>query len=89
MDESKKIESVRHRPESDQKSLHNAVKRASKDANYISQVVQQHDALEFPAYIISCILSKANLLDDNVIALLNSLNHTVLFRNKYALKQKV
>lgn len=61
MDESKKVESVSHKPETDKESLHNAVKKASKDANFISRVVEQLDTLKFPAYkhqILS--ISKAN-----------------------------
>jgi hypothetical protein len=87
MDESKKIESVRHTPERDQKSIHNAVNKASRDANFISQAVQQLDALQFPAYkyqILNFVKSKST--DENAIAMFNPLNHTVLFRNKYALK---
>lgn len=37
MDESKKIESVRHKPDNEHKSVHNAVNKASKDMNFISQ----------------------------------------------------
>jgi flavin-binding protein dodecin len=66
MDESKKIESVGQGPESDQKSLHNAVERASKDAIYISQVVQQLDAMEFSAYNIKILnFIKSNSTDGN------------------------
>lgn len=37
MDESKKIESVRDKPDNEHKSVHNAVNKASKDMNFISQ----------------------------------------------------
>jgi hypothetical protein len=88
MNKSKKIESVRHRPETDQKPLHNAVNKASKDANFIFRVVEQLNELKFPAYkyqILSFIKSKSS--DDNAIALLKSLNDTVLFRDKYDVKR--
>ena len=48
----------------------------------------QLDALKFPAYkhqILSFIQSRSS--DNNVIGLLNSLNDTVLFRDKYDVKQ--
>ena len=50
MDQSKKVEAVRNKPENDHASVHNAVKKASKDSNFISQVVEQLDTLKFPAY---------------------------------------
>ena len=88
MDESKKIESVRHNPDNEHKSVHNAVNKASNDVNFISQVVEQLDTLKFPAYkhqILSFIQSKSS--DDNAIGLLKSLNDTVLFRDKYDVMQ--
>ena len=88
MDESKKIEAVRHTAENDQESLHNAVNKASKDSNFISQVVEQLDTLKFPAYkhqILSFIQSKTS--DEDVLGLLKSLNDRVLFRDKYDVKQ--
>jgi hypothetical protein len=88
MDQSKKIEAVRHNAEDNQESLHNAVNKASKDSTFISQVVEQLGTLKFPAYkhqILSFIQSRSS--DDNVIGLLNSLNDTVLFRDKYDVKQ--
>ena len=88
MDQSKKIEAVRHNPEDNQESLHNAVRKASKDSTFISEVVEQLDTLKFPAYkhqILSFIQNRSS--DNNVIGLLNSLNDTVLFRDKYDVKQ--
>jgi hypothetical protein len=88
MDRSKKIEAVRHTAENDHESVHNAVNKASKDANFISQVVEQLDTLKFPAYkhqILSFIQDKS--LDENAIGLLKSLNDTVLFRDKYDVMQ--
>ena len=88
MDQSKKIEAVRHNAQDNHESLQNAVNKASKDSNFISQVVGQLDALKFPAYkhqILSFIQSRSS--DNNVIGLLNSLNDTVLFRDKYDVKQ--
>ena len=88
MDQSKKIEAVRHNPQDNHESLHNAVNKASSDSHFISQVVEQLDALKFPAYkhqILSFIQSRSS--DNNVIGLLNSLNNAVLFRDKYDVKQ--
>ena len=88
MDRSKKIESVRHTAENDHESVHNAVNKASKDASFISQVVEQLDTLKFPAYkhhILSFIKDKSS--DENTIGLLKSLNDTVLFRDKYDVMQ--
>ena len=62
--------------------------KASKDSTFISQVIEQLDTLKFPAYkyqILSFIQSRSS--DDNVIGLLKSLNDTVLFRDKYDVKQ--
>jgi hypothetical protein len=87
LDHSKKIEDVRHTAENHE-SIHNAVKKASKDANFISQVVEQLDTLKFPAYkhqILSFIQNKSS--DENAIGLLKSLNDTVLFKDKYDVKQ--
>jgi hypothetical protein len=84
----KKIEAVRHDAEDNQESLHNAVNKASKDSTFISQVVEELDTLKFPAYkhqILSFIQGKTS--DDHVIGLLKSLNDTVLFRDKYEVKQ--
>jgi len=88
MDQSKKIEAVRHTSENDHKSAHNAVNKASNDANFISQVVEQLDTLKFPAYkhqILGFIQDKSS--DENAIGLLKSLNGTVLFQDKYDVKQ--
>ena len=88
MDKSKKIEAVRHKAEDDHESVHNAVNKASKDANFISQVVEQLDTLKFPAYkhqILSFIQDKSS--DQNAIALLKSLNDTILFQDKYDVKK--
>src|SRR5688572_12263573 len=89
MDRSKKIEVVRHTAENHE-SVHNAVKKASKDANFISQVVEQLDTLKFPAYkhqILTFIQDKSS--DENVIGLLKSLNDTVLFQDKYDVKKRI
>ena len=88
MDQSKKIKAVRHNADDNEESLHDAVDKASKDSTFISQVVEQLDTLKFPAYkhkILSFIQSRSS--DNNIIGLLNSLNDTVLFRDKYAVKQ--
>ena len=90
MDRSKKIEAVRHTAENDRESVQNAVKRASEDSNFISQVVDQLENLKFPAYkhqILSFIQNKSS--DNNTIGLLKSLNDAVLFQNKYAVKQRL
>ena len=88
MDRSKKIEAVRHTAENDRESVQKAVKKASEDSNFISQVVKQLDTLKSPAYkhqILSFMQDKSS--DENVIGLLKSLNDTVLFQDKYDVKQ--
>src|ERR687897_35866 len=90
MDGSKKIESVSHTAEKDHQSVHNAINKASKDSNFISHVVEQLDTLKFPAYklqILAFIQNKSS--DENVIGLLRSLNDTVLFQDKYDVKQRI
>ena len=87
MDRSKKIEAVRHTAENHE-SVHNAVNKASKDVNFISQVVEQLDTLKFPAYkhqILTFIQDKSS--DENTIGLVKSLNDTVLFQDKYDVKK--
>lgn len=88
MNRSKEIKSVRHKPENNRESIHNAVKKASKDSNFIYQVVEQLDTLKFPSYkhqILNFIQSKSSNKD--VVGLLKSLNDTVLFRDKYDVKR--
>ena len=88
MDQSKKIETVRNNPENNTESVHNAVKKASTDPKFISQVVEQLETFKFPAYkhqILTFIESKSE--DENVIGLLKSLNDSILFRDKYDVKQ--
>ncbi len=88
MERSKKIEAVRHTAENDRDSVHKAVKKASEDSNFISQVVDQLETLKFPAYkhqILNFIQNKSS--DNNTIGLLKSLNDAVLFQDKYAVKQ--
>lgn len=85
---SKKIENVRHEAKGNRQSIHKAVNKASNDANFISQVVEQLDTIKFPAYksqILSYIQDKSS--DENILGLLRSLNDTVLFRNKYDVKK--
>ena len=88
MDRSKKIETVAHKAEDGRESIHNAVNKASKDSNFISQVVEQLEHLKFPAYkqqILSFIQNKSS--DEDAIGLLKSLNDTILFQDKYSVKQ--
>lgn len=87
MDQSKKIEDVRNNPENNYESVHNAVKRASKDPNFISKVVEQLDTMIFPASKHQILSFVQNKSDENAIGLLKSLNDTVLFRDKYDVKQ--
>lgn len=88
MNESKKIKSIRHKPDNDLSSVHDGVDRASKDTNFISRVVEQLDTLKFPAYkhqILSFIQNKFS--DEDDIGLLKSLNDTTLFQDKYDVKE--
>lgn len=88
MEESEKIESARHHDKKDYESVRNAVDRANNDLNFISQVVEKLDTLKFPAYkhqILAFIQGKSS--DEEVLGLLKSLNNTVLFRDKYDVRQ--
>jgi hypothetical protein len=87
MDESRKSE-IRHDADKDRELIRNAVHNASKDANFISQVVEKLDRLKFPAYkhqILTFIESKSS--DEDVIGLLKSLNDSILFQDKYDVMQ--
>src|SRR4030095_256088 len=87
MNKSKKIASIRHIPKADRISIHNAVNKANKDKNFISQVVEQIGTLQFPAYkhqLVNYIKRKSK--DQNTIGLLESLNDTVLYHSKYDVK---
>jgi hypothetical protein len=86
MDRSKKVEFVRHTAEN-KETVHNAVKKASEDSNFISQVVEQLETMKFPAYkqqILNFIQNKSS--DRDTIGLLKSLNDGVLFQDKNAVK---
>ena len=87
MDESRKSE-IRHDADKDRELIQNAVHKASKDANFISQMVEKLDRLKFPAYkhqILTFIESKSS--DEDVIGLLKSLNDSILFQDKYDVMQ--
>lgn len=86
MDEYKKYE-VKHHADKDYQSVRNSVNKASKDEYFISKVVEKLDTVKFPAYkhqILDVIQRKSS--DENVIGLLNSLNESVLFKDKYDVK---
>lgn len=79
---------VRHPVEKDHDIIQDAVNKASRDADFISQTVEKLDGLEFPAYkhqILAFIEGKSS--DKNVIGLLKSLNDSILFQDKYDVKQ--
>ena len=87
MDEPRKYE-IKHNAEKDRELVRNAVNKASKDADFIYQVVEKLDTLKFPVYkhqILTFINSKS--FDEDVIGLLKSLNDSVLFRDKYDVKR--
>jgi len=87
MHESKKSKES-HNAEKDHEMVQNAVNKASKDTGFISQVVEKLDSLKFPAYkhqILTFIENKSS--DQNIIGLLKSLNNSILFRDKYDVKQ--
>ena len=82
LNKSDKVSWTRHRSK-DRTSVHDAVLRASKDRNFISTVVAQLDALQFPVfkYQILEFIKKVST-DGEVIALLESLNDSVSYRSK-------
>jgi hypothetical protein len=87
MDKSRKAEET-HTAEKDHEFIHEAVNKASKDAGFISMVVKELDTFKFPAYkkqILTYVESKSS--DKNVIGLLQTLNDSILFQDKYDVKQ--
>lgn len=87
MDEARNSEAGQN-AEKDHEMVQNAVNKASNDAGFISQVVEKLDSVKFPAYkhqILTFIEGKSS--DENVIGLLKSLNDSILFRDKYDVKQ--
>ncbi len=62
--------------------------RASKDRNFVSMVIEQLDALHFPVYKYQIIqFIKKVSTDRDVIALLESLNNTALYRSRNDIKK--
>ena len=84
MDKSNKISFISHRAEGDAKSVHKAVDKSSKSRTLIHRVLSQFESLKFPAYKYQILdYAKRNSLDNDVIALLRSLNDTMLYHSKF------
>jgi hypothetical protein len=88
MDKSSKIESTRHLPGSDRSSVHNAILKASKDRNFISKVLEKLEGLHYPVYKLNILeFMKMHSANPDEIALLKSLNDSVLYHSKYDIKK--
>ena len=87
-DLSNKIEAERHIPTVDSNSINQAVERAIKDRNFISKALEQLDGLKFPAYKHQIIEHlKNNSADNETLALFESLNATMIYRDHYQIKK--
>ena len=87
---SNKIEAERHIPTVDSNSINQAVERASKDRNFISKALEQLGRLEFPAYKRQLIEHlKNNSADSETLALFESLNAMMLYRDHYQVKKAI
>ena len=85
---SNKIEAERHIPTVNSNSINQAVERASKDRNFISKALEQLGGLKFPAYKRQLIEHlKNNSADSETLALFESLNATMLYRDHYQVKK--
>jgi hypothetical protein len=85
---SNKIDAERHIPAVNSNSINQAVERASKDRNFISKALEQLCGLKFPAYKRQLIEHlKNNSADSETLALFESLNPTMLYRDRYQVKK--
>ena len=87
-DSSSKIEAERHIPTVNSNSINQAVERASKDRSFISKALEQLGGLKFPAYRRQIIEHlKNNFVGSETLALFESLNATMLYRDHYQVKK--
>ena len=87
-DLSNKIETERHIPTVNSNSINQAVETASKDRNFISKALEQLGTLKFPAYKSLMIEHlKNNSAGSKTLALFESLNATMLYRDLYQVKK--
>jgi hypothetical protein len=87
-DLSNKIETERHMPTVNSNSINQAVEKASKDRNFISKALEQLDGLKFPTYKSQLIEHlKNNSAGSETLALCESLNATMLYRDHYQVKK--
>jgi chaperonin GroEL (HSP60 family) len=85
---SNKIEAERHISTVNSNSINQAVERASKDRNFISKAVEQLRGLKFPVYKRQLIeYLKNNSAESETLALFESLNATMLYRDHYQVKK--
>lgn len=86
--ESNEVRSVNHVSTVDTKAINKAVEKASKDRNFISNVVKRLDGLKFPAYKHQIIdfLNK-NSSSNEILSLFESLNGTTLYKDQYHIQK--
>ncbi len=88
MNQPGKVHFISHRAGTDSKSIHKAVKKASKDRDFIDRALRQLDSLKFPAYKYQIIeYADRHSVDNDVITLFKSLNDTMLYQSKFNLKK--
>src|SRR6266540_5181920 len=85
---SKEVRSVKHISKLNTKSINKAVEKVSKDRDFISNAVKKLDGLKFPAYKYQIVdfLNK-NSTKNETLALFESLNGTILYRDQYHVKK--
>lgn len=87
-DLSNRIKVERHIPDVDSNSINQSVERAGKDRNFISKALENLSGLKFPAYKHKIIEHlKTNSADSETLALFESLNATMLYRDLYRVKK--
>jgi hypothetical protein len=78
------ISSARHAPEHDAERINRVVERAANDPDFINFAVTQLSGLQFPAFKHSIVdYAKGVNADQDVIALFESLNGYMGFRDQY------
>jgi hypothetical protein len=87
-DLSTKIQTDRYTHVVDSNSINRAVEKASRDRNFISKAVEKLSGLKFPAYKHEMIEHlKNNSASKELLALFQSLNGTMLYRDQYQIQK--
>jgi hypothetical protein len=88
MDKSNKISFTSNTAEGNPTSVHKAVNKAYKNRNFIVSTISQFESLKFPAYKYQILeYAKRHSVDNDVLALLQTLNDTMLYHSKFNLEK--